>query len=149
MREYAFLKVNYESKADWRQATDYIRCNPSFHGKPHYDSVLFQISAEKVAFARLVFMFSCSIPSFGTYDFALVRPITADISANRNSFDEAFRLTRVKARPRAASIFIPIRSIMRGALLYPDPKHKDEFLVVEHVDGDMFLRMKEWTVNGH
>ncbi|KIJ07472.1 hypothetical protein PAXINDRAFT_90348, partial [Paxillus involutus ATCC 200175] len=143
------LKVNYESKMDWRQATDYIRCNPSFHGKPHYDSVLFQISVEKVAFARLVFMFSCNIPSFGTYDFALVRPLTADISANWNLFDEAFRLTHVKARPCAASMFIPIRSIVRGALLYPDPKHKDKLLVVEHVDGDMFLHMKEWTVDIH
>ena len=134
---------------DWRQATDYIRCNASFHGKPRYDSVLFQISAEKVAFARLVFMFSCSIPSFGTYDFALICPFTADISTNRNSFDEAFRLTRVKVRPRAASMFIPIRSIVRGALLYPDLKHKGELLVVEHVDRDMFPRMKEWTIDRH
>ncbi|KAF8120295.1 hypothetical protein EV363DRAFT_1191298 [Boletus edulis] len=146
-QEHACLKVHYESKMDWREATDYVRCNPSFHGKPRYDAIIFQISLDEVAFARLEFMFSCDIPGFGKYDFALVRPLTAAISANRNSFDEALRLTRVKARPRTASMFIPIRSIVRGALLYPDPKHKDEFLVVEHIDGDMFLRMKEWSVN--
>ncbi|KAG6369648.1 hypothetical protein JVT61DRAFT_14144 [Boletus reticuloceps] len=91
-------------------------------------------------------MFSCIIPEFGTYDFALVRPLTADISTSRCPFDTALRLKRVKARPRTASMFIPIRLIVRGALLYPDPKHRDEFLVVEHTDGDMFLCMKEWTL---
>ena len=134
---------------DWRQATNYIHCNPLFHGKPHYDSFHFLISAKKVAFARLVFMFSCSIPSLGSHNFALVCPHTADISANWNLFDKAFRLTRVKARPCTASMFIPIQSIVSGALLYPDPKHKDKFLVVEHVNGDIFLCMKEWTVNRH
>ncbi|KAF8439411.1 hypothetical protein L210DRAFT_3612603 [Boletus edulis BED1] len=132
---------------DWREATDYIHCNPLFHGKPRYDAIIFQISLNEVAFAHLEFMFSCDIPGFGKYDFALVRPLTAAISANRNSFDEALRLTHVKARPHTASMFIPIRSIVQGALLYPDLKHKDEFLVVEHIDGDMFLRMKEWSVN--
>ncbi|KAF8452167.1 hypothetical protein L210DRAFT_3608318 [Boletus edulis BED1] len=124
---------------------DYLRCNPAFHGKPRYDSVVFQVSPEDVAFARLVLMFSCSIPPFGTYDFALVRPLTADIAPSHRPFDEALRLKRVKARPRTASMFIPICSIVRGALLYPDPKHKDEFFVVDHIDGDMLLRMKEWT----
>lgn len=128
---------------DWRQATDHLRCNPKFHGKPRYDSFLFQISSDEFAFGRLIFMFTCNIPSFGTYDFALIRPFTANVSPARRSFDESFRIMRVKARPRTASMFIPIRSIIRGALLYPDPKHTDEYLVVDHIDGDMFLRIKE------
>ncbi|KAI5986488.1 hypothetical protein EDD15DRAFT_2389855 [Pisolithus albus] len=145
LREHCYLKVNYESRVDWRQAMDHLRCNPSFHGKPRYDSILFQLSPNKIAFARLVFMFSCSIPDFGTYDFALVHPYTANISATRKSFDDNFRITRVKACPCTASMFIPIRSIVRGALLYPDLKHRDEYLVVEHVDGDMFRRINEWN----
>lgn len=145
LQEHKYLKVHYESKMDWRQVTDHLRCNPMFHGKPRYDSLIFQSSPDEFSFARLVFMFSCSIPLFGTYDFALVRPFTANVSPARKSFDESFRITRVKARPCAASIFIPIRSIVRGTLLYPDPKHADEYLVVDHIDGDMFLRMKEWA----
>ncbi|KAI5981570.1 hypothetical protein EDD15DRAFT_2391765 [Pisolithus albus] len=145
LQEHCYLKVNYESRVDWRQATDHLRCNPSFHGKPRYDSILFQLSQNKIAFARLVFMFSCNIPDFGKYDFALVRPYTANISATRKSFDDDFRITHVKARPCTASMFIPIRSIVRGVLLYPDPKHRDEYLVVEHVDGDMFRRINEWN----
>ena len=88
-------------------------------------------------------MFLCSIPSFGHYDFTLVHPFTANVSVNQNPFDKAFRLTRVKAWSHAASIFIPIRSIIRGTLLYPDPKYKGELLVVEHIDGNIFLHMKE------
>ncbi|KAF8547605.1 hypothetical protein OG21DRAFT_1424477, partial [Imleria badia] len=145
LQEHSYLKVHYESRMDWRQSTDYLHCNPAFHRKPCYDSIIFQVSPEDVAFARLVFMFSCSIPEFGTYNFALVRPLTTDISASCCPFDAALRLKCVKARPHTALMFIPIWSIVRGALLYPDPKHKDEFLVVEHADGDMFLRMKEWT----
>ncbi|KAI6107235.1 hypothetical protein EV401DRAFT_2060073 [Pisolithus croceorrhizus] len=126
LQEHCYLKVNYKSR-------------------PHYDSILFQLSPNKIAFACLVFMFSCSIPNFRTYDFALVHPYTANISATRKSFDNNFRITCVKARPCTASMFIPIRSIVRGALLYPDPKHRDEYLVVEHVDGDMFCRINEWN----
>ncbi|KAI6144582.1 hypothetical protein BKA82DRAFT_4330868 [Pisolithus tinctorius] len=147
LQEHAYLKVNYESRMDWQQATDYLQCNPSFHSKPRYDTVLFQLSHSEIAFARLVFMFSCNIPDFGTYQFALVHPYTANINAARSSFDNAFRLVRVKARPHTASIFIPIQSIVRGVLLYPDPKYKDEYFVVEHIDGDMFRCVNEW--NGH
>ncbi|KAI6146925.1 hypothetical protein BKA82DRAFT_35708 [Pisolithus tinctorius] len=145
LQEHAYLKVNYKSRMDWWQATDYLRCNPSFHSKPRYDTVLFQLSHSEIAFACLVFMFSCNIPDFGTYQFALVRPYTANINAARSSFNNAFRLTRVKARPHTASIFIPIRSIVRGALLYPDPRYKDKYFVVEHIDGDMFRCVNEWN----
>ncbi|KAI6006349.1 hypothetical protein F5J12DRAFT_905767 [Pisolithus orientalis] len=137
--------VNYKSRMDWRQATDYLRCNPSFHSKPCYDTVLFQLSHSEIAFAHLVFMFSCNIPDFGTYQFALVLPYIANINVARSSFDNAFRLAHIKARPHTVSIFIPIWSIVRGALLYPDPKYKDEYFVVEHIDGDMFCHVNEWN----
>ncbi|KIN98927.1 hypothetical protein M404DRAFT_156407, partial [Pisolithus tinctorius Marx 270] len=141
------LKVNYKSRMDWWQATDYLWCNPSFHGKHHYDTVLFQLLHSEIAFAHLVFMFLCNIPDFGTYQFALVCPYTANINAACSSFDNSFRLTCIKAHPHTVSIFIPIWSIVRGALLYPDPKYKDEYFVVEHINGDMFHHVNEW--NGH
>ncbi|KAI6146013.1 hypothetical protein BKA82DRAFT_3981286, partial [Pisolithus tinctorius] len=129
------------------QATDYLQCNPLFHSKPHYDTVLFQLSHSEIAFACLVFMFLCNIPDFSTYQFALVCPYTANINVACSSFDNAFRLMCVKAHSHTASIFIPIQSIVREVLLYPDPKYKDEYFVVEHIDGDMFHCINEW--NGH
>ncbi|KAI6139684.1 hypothetical protein BKA82DRAFT_4332162 [Pisolithus tinctorius] len=142
--EYRYLKVNYASVVDWKVAVNHIRCSPSFHGRPRYDCALIQLSETKTAFVRLIFMFTCKIAAFeDVFQFALVQPLTAGTGVRR--LDQDFRLTRVKAVSRAASIFIPVKSIIRGALLYPDPSHHGEFLVVEHTDGDMFLRMKRWT----
>ncbi|KIK17105.1 hypothetical protein PISMIDRAFT_47765, partial [Pisolithus microcarpus 441] len=116
VQEYQYLKVKYVSTVDWEVATNYLRCNPNFHGQPRYDCALIQFSETEAAFVRLIFLFTCQL-------------------------DRDFQLIRVKAVPRVASIFIPVKSIIRGALLYPDPGRHGEFLVVEHVDGDMFLRM--------
>ncbi|KAI6100510.1 hypothetical protein F5141DRAFT_1190291 [Pisolithus sp. B1] len=143
--EHGYLKVNYKSRVDWQQVMDYLRCNPSFHGKPHYDNLLFQLLQNEITFTHLVFMFLCNIPGYGKYDFTLVHPYTANTSATRKSFDNNFRITHVKAHPHMASMFIPIWSIVRGVLLYPDPKHKDKYLVVEHIDGDMFHCINEWN----
>ncbi|KAI6009909.1 hypothetical protein BKA83DRAFT_4133141 [Pisolithus microcarpus] len=32
LREFQYLKVNYESCVDWKVTMDYLRCNPNFHG---------------------------------------------------------------------------------------------------------------------
>ncbi|KAI6145808.1 hypothetical protein BKA82DRAFT_4330460 [Pisolithus tinctorius] len=123
--EYRYLKVNYASVVDWKVAVNHIRCSPSFHGWPWYDCALIQLLETKTAF------------------FALIQPLMAGTGVRR--LDQDFRLTRVKAVSHAASIFIPVKSIIQGALLYPDPSHHGKFLVVEHTDGDMFLCMKRWT----
>ncbi|KAI5988874.1 hypothetical protein F5J12DRAFT_898070 [Pisolithus orientalis] len=143
IREYQYLKVQYASMVDWEVAVNYLRCNPSFHGQPRYDGALIQLSETKTAFVRLIFMFTCKVAVFkDTFQFALVQLLTAGTGVCR--LDQDLRLVRVKAVSRAASIFIPVKLIIRGALLYPDPSHHGEFLVVEHTDGDMFLRMREW-----
>jgi len=45
------------------------------------------------------------------------------------------------------SRFIPVISIIQGAVLYPDPANWDEFFVVRHLDDDMFLQMIGWNRN--
>ncbi|KAI6140797.1 hypothetical protein BKA82DRAFT_4331799 [Pisolithus tinctorius] len=115
--EYRYLKV----------AVNYLRCNPSFHGWPRYNGALIQLSETKTTFIRLIFMFTCKVAVFeDTFQFALVQPLTAGTGVCR--LDQDLQL-----------------SIIRGALLYLDLSHHGEFLVVEHTDGDMFLRMREWT----
>jgi hypothetical protein len=141
IHEHRYLKVNYKSTVDWKQATDHLRCNPQFHGRPRFDHALIQLTAEKTAFVRLVFMFKCCISNIGSFEFALVQPYMAGIGVPRR-MDRIFKLTRVKAVPRASSIFIPLVSFIRGAVLVPDPDRQDEYLVVDHIDSDMFLRMK-------
>jgi len=140
--EYRYLKVNYESTVDWKQATDYLRCNPSFHGQPRYDCALIQLTPERSAFVKLILMFKCHLPDIdGSFDFALVQPYTAGTGSHRR-IDRELKLTRVKAIPRASSIFVPLASVIRGAVLFPDREHQGEFIIVDHLDSDMFLRMK-------
>ncbi|KAG1864099.1 hypothetical protein C8R48DRAFT_546723, partial [Suillus tomentosus] len=135
------LKVHYESTIDWKQTTDYLRCTPGFHGQLHYDCALIQLAQKVSVFVHLVFIFSCQLLDVGSFEFALVQPFTAGIGASRRS-DCDLRLTRVKAVPRASSIFIPVQSFICGAVCFPDPDHRDEFLMVDHIDSDMFVRMK-------
>ncbi|KAG2151677.1 uncharacterized protein EDB93DRAFT_1240030 [Suillus bovinus] len=126
IREHRFLKVHYKSIIDWKQTTDYLRCTPGFHGQLHYDCALIQLAQKVSVFVRLVFIFSCQLLDVGSFEFALVQPFTAGIGASC----------------RASSIFIPVQSFICGAVCFPDPDHRDEFLVVDHIDSDMFVCMK-------
>ncbi|KAG2750980.1 hypothetical protein P692DRAFT_201710246, partial [Suillus brevipes Sb2] len=145
IQEHRYLKVNYESSVDWKQMTDYLRCNPRFHGRPRYDCTLIQLTQDTSVFVQLIFMFKCQLPDVGSFELALVQPFTAGIIGAPRRIDRDMRLTRIKAVSRASSIFVPLRSFIRGALLYPDPAHQDEFIVVDHIDSDLFIRMKTWT----
>ncbi|KAI5992569.1 hypothetical protein F5J12DRAFT_907373 [Pisolithus orientalis] len=143
IQEYRYLKVQYASMVDWEVTMNYLRCNPSFHGRPRYDGTLIQLLETKTAFVQLIFMFTCKVAVFeDTFQFALVQLLTAGTGVHRLNQD--LQLVQVKAVSRAASIFIPVKSIIRGTLLYLDLSHHGKFLVVEHTDGDMFLRMREW-----
>ncbi|KAI9574141.1 hypothetical protein HD554DRAFT_2228583 [Boletus coccyginus] len=137
MHEHAYLKVNYASEVDWKWATDYLRCTPSFHGRPRYDCALVQLTEERTAFVRLIFAFKCTIME-SDFRFVLVQPYTARIGSQRR-LDHDLKLSRARAVPRSQAIFIPVDSIIRGALLYPDATSHDDFFVVDHIDGDMFL----------
>ncbi|KAG1859232.1 hypothetical protein F4604DRAFT_1882756 [Suillus subluteus] len=142
IQEHRYLRVNYESVVDWRQTTDYLRCNPHFHGHPRYDCALIQLTQDVSAFVQLILMFKCQLPDVGSFELALVQPFTAGIIGAPRRIDRDFQLTRIKAVSRESSIFVPLRSFIRGAMLYPDPAHQDEFIVVDHIDSDMFMRMK-------
>ena len=138
MHEHAYLKVNYASEVDWKWATDYLRCNPLFHGHPRYDCALVQLTEHSTAFVRLIFVFKCTIMN-SEFKFALVQPYTAGIGSQRR-LDRDLKLTCVRVVPQSQPIFILVDSIIRGALLYPDPTNHGGFIVVDHIDGDLFLR---------
>ncbi|KAG1904216.1 uncharacterized protein F5891DRAFT_1126635 [Suillus fuscotomentosus] len=147
IHEYRYLRLNYESTINWKQSTDHLWSNPSFHGSPRFDCALIKLTAEKNVFVKIILMFQCNVPDVaGTFQLALVQPYTAGIPVGgARRIDKDLRLNRVKAVPRGDSIFVPLKSFIRGAVLARDPEHRDEFLVVEHIDSDMFLRMKAWA----
>lgn len=138
--EYRFLKVNYESMTDFRQSTDYLRCNPSFFREERYDFVIVKTATGHI-FAQLIFIFTCEVEGI-EYPIALIQPFDAPISNTRQK-DQDLCLYRVRAQPRAKSEFVLVSTIVRGALLAEDPKKSGDRFVVDVVDTDMFLRLKQ------
>lgn len=50
-------------------ATDLLRANPKFHGKPRYDCIIVKVGEDKCIFARLLFIFGLDVLKkvHGTY----------------------------------------------------------------------------------
>ncbi|KIJ58540.1 hypothetical protein HYDPIDRAFT_184182 [Hydnomerulius pinastri MD-312] len=136
--EHRFLRVNFESLVDWKEHTDYLRCSPSFYNSPRYDCVIVH-SDNGPFFARLVLLFTCQVAD-ETYPLALIQPYDMPIG-NRTRKDKDLGFWCVRAKPRPSSIFISCRSVIRGAMVVPDFDEPGDYLVVDGVDTDMFLRM--------
>ncbi|KIK46880.1 hypothetical protein CY34DRAFT_21734 [Suillus luteus UH-Slu-Lm8-n1] len=142
--EYRFLKVNYESLVDWRVSTDYLRCSPMFHGLPRNDFVILQTEAS-VIFAQLLMVFTCMVGDV-QYPIVLTLPYDQPVGA-RPRKDKDFDFWRVKAKPRVSAEFFSVQSIIRGCVLVEDSSRPNEALVVDTLDTDTFLRIKEIHTN--
>ncbi|KAG1840105.1 hypothetical protein C8R48DRAFT_621151 [Suillus tomentosus] len=142
--EYRFLKVNYESLVDWHVSANYLRCSPMFHGLPRYDFVILQTEAS-VIFAQLLMVFTCMVGDV-QYPIMLTLPYDQPVGA-RPWKDKDLDFWRVKAKPRVSAEFFSVQSIIRGCVLVEDSSRPNEALVVDTLDTDMFLRIKEIHTN--
>ena len=133
---------------DWRLGVDYLRCSPEFHHHPRYDHVLVQVSSNegdnqcKYIFARLCFVFQCSVDG-KQYSMALIHPYDAPPGTVNQRRDRELHFFKLCAKPRASSEFISVESIVRGALVAEDYGTKGHHLVVDVVDPDLWLHVKE------
>ena len=141
LREFQYLKVNYESCIDWKITTDYLRCNPRFHGWERYDCVLIHTldhqDNEKLTFARLQFMFEYIIGN-EPLRLALVTPFYLPPGEKR-AIDKDLRLIHLRARLEGSSEIITLWSIIQGMLLVPDFANNGDYFLCNYIDGDMFL----------
>ncbi|KAG1758596.1 hypothetical protein EDD22DRAFT_981351 [Suillus occidentalis] len=136
--EFHFLKVNYESMVDWQQHTDYLHCSPQFFGAPCFNCIFIHMTPMKVIFGHLLFLFECTVGKH-TFPLALVHPYDAPTGICLRK-DKNFNLFR--------SQFFSVKSIICGALLMPDGP--SDYLVVDTVDTDMFVHMREMHLKaGH
>ena len=75
IQEHRYLKVHYESMVDWKLTTNYLRCNPSFHGQERYDCALVHTldkdQNKKIIVIRLLSIFKYTVTGH-TLDLALV-----------------------------------------------------------------------------
>jgi len=139
--EYRLIKVNYESKVDWRAKTDYLRCNPKFNGQPRYDSIIVDHPRGSI-FAQLVLVFVCRVDECD-YHLALIQPMEKKSRPNTNSVDRSLSIYRWHIRDRNRCEVISVDRIVRGAVLVADPKYKGDYFVIDTLDEDMFLRVRE------
>lgn len=136
---YQFMKVNYESDDDWRQATDYLRCNPSFYRRPRYDFVMISTPTLPI-FGQLLSMFTCTVNDVA-YPVAFIQAYEVVNSHVRSRKDKQLGLLRV--RRKGDCEFISLHSIIRGALVVSAEKESPmDAIVVDTLDTDMFLRLK-------
>jgi hypothetical protein len=106
---------------------------------PRHDFIMVDSGAHiQLTFGRLVFVFTYRFRD-NPYALALYQPFNAPISGSR-PVDQDLGFCRIREQPRRNSQIIPVRAIKRGALVVKDPQHGLEHLVVDALDGDMFLR---------
>ena len=135
LTEYHFVKLLYKSLVDWRLKTDYLQCNPNFHGNVRYYCILVYDSKCNF-FACLLMVFTYKFHNT-TFPFALIQPF-ADVHYQCKK-DTDLKLHRLQPKMLQHSIFIPARSICREALTVPAFDARDEYIMVDVIDTDMFL----------
>ncbi len=78
----------------------------------------------------------------------LVRLFNQPAGGHSEQKDRDLGLYHVKTRPNGPPCLISIYSVLRGALLIEDMAASKEYLVVDTVDSDMFLRMQSLSYIG-
>jgi len=144
------MRVSYQSMIDWRLTTDLLRANPDFHHRPRYDYVIIQASDTEVMFAQILYIFGVTINNTEEH-VALVLPFDETPDRQHCERDEALRFTRVQARHRSKATLVHVESIVRGAVLVKDfeAEHGDEYIVMDVLDADLWLRMKSVSLARH
>ncbi|KAJ7848671.1 hypothetical protein B0H13DRAFT_1729915 [Mycena leptocephala] len=131
------LYVDYQSKVDWKHARDILRCNPCFHTRPRYDSVIYEAQDDNLAMGQLQLVFRCHLPQKVTLDLAMIQPYCKSSWAARTRTD-----CPIREWSPGGTIFIALEHVTRGALLCPIfGTPRQVFYVVDCIDEDMFLRV--------
>lgn len=131
-----------------------MNCN--FHDHERYDSCLINIDGTHMVFGKLIsvlgvlvngqeHLLSVVLP----YDRKLQEQGDIQLQRSKKRRDKDLRLHRVRARRMKDSVVMFAATILRGALLAPDHTCDagDEYFVVDVVDQDMWLRMKQIKSN--
>ena len=137
VQRYKCVTLKYQSKVDWTEARDILRCNPDFHGKPRFDCVVIHDDAPGITCARLEGLIRCWLPSGKVVDFALIHRFTHSGWKPRT----LWKGCRVLDEDKRSSI-VRMDYLLRGALMCPVSGKDDKkaHYLIDTVDPDMFLR---------
>ncbi|KAL0063886.1 hypothetical protein AAF712_009167 [Marasmius tenuissimus] len=144
VHEYGMVKAYYNSKVDWTIMCDFIQASPSFYNNPRLDVVV--IESRPWYFARLILLFTCQVES-AEYLLALVQPLNVP-QGHTTELERDMGLYRIRACPRREAIFIPARTIIRGAVAIrnyaADFSDGEEYFIMDNIDEDLFVRMESF-----
>ncbi|KAL1741322.1 hypothetical protein HDZ31DRAFT_6413, partial [Schizophyllum fasciatum] len=129
--------IRYQSREDWREERDLVRCNPEFFNEPRYDSILIEGATKDLCFGRLRALVHCIMPSGRPVGLAMVNMFTHSHWKPKTRWDGA----RVYKEGKDVR-FVHMDLITRGALLAPafGQTQADLHYLVDALDSDMFLR---------
>ncbi|KAJ7236320.1 hypothetical protein C8J57DRAFT_1088249 [Mycena rebaudengoi] len=130
------LYVEFQSQVDWNIGRDILRCNPEFHGRRRYDSVIYEAHGDDLAMGQLELVFHCHLPCKVTLDLAMIQPYRKSTWAAKTHTDCPMH------EWTSSCIFIALQHVTCGALLCPIfGAPREIFYVIDCVDEDMFLRV--------
>ena len=135
--------MKYESLIDWSIKTDYLRCNPSFNEEERYDFVITNLPRKR-AFAQLVFALVCRVGGLA-YRLAVIQPLDKSSRSSTKEVDKELSIHRWQIRSRTRCEVVPLDCIVRGAVLVKDPNYSGDYFVLDTLDEDMFLRVKQMS----
>ena len=87
-------------------------------------------------------MLACNLAG-RRYGIAYVQALDALIETRGQWKDIDLGLYRLRVRQISQCEFIPVEAIVRGALVIENPNERGEYFVVDTIDTDMFLRVRE------
>jgi len=137
-QQYKCVSLNYQSKVDWTEMVDILRCNPNFHGGPRFDCVIIYDDAPGITCARLQSLIRCWLPSGKVLDLALVRGFTCSKWKPRT----LWKGCRILDEDEGSLTIVSLEYLLRGALMCPVSEREGEkaHYFVDTIDQDMFLR---------
>lgn len=137
-QRYRCVSLNYQSRVDWTEKKDILRCNPNFHGGPRFDCVIIHDDAPGITCARLQSLIRCWLPTGKTLDLALVRRFTCSKWKPRT----LWKGCRVLDEDEGSLTIFRLDYLLRGALMCPVSEREGEkaHYFVDTVDPDIFLR---------
>lgn len=74
---------------------------------------------------------------------ALIHPYDAPIGTVNRRRDKDLNFWKVREKPRKNSEFVFVDSIVRGLPIAQDYGNKDQHLLMNYTDSDLWLRLKE------
>lgn len=122
-----------------------MRCTPTFHGRPRHDHVLVKENPTgRQYFAQLLLVFVCQVEEI-KHEMAYIYSLDAPTGTlhQRRDRDLGFHRLRCRLVRSSACRFIPLNTIIRGALIIKDYGTEGDYLVIDSVDTDMWRRIKK------